>query len=440
MPRSTPSPQQQQIHSSNPQINALVTSFINTENQLKQQKQAQAQAQAQQQQQQNLTAAQKSNNAAIISLLNSGPAPMTSSAVATPGCGITLASPQESMSTKQATIIQQQQQQHVNAANIRKAVLQASTGGGQQSQTITANRILNHGGNLIAVSPVNVNAASLQQQMQQVIGQQQQSGDLGVTATGGQQVRVTMSALATQLASPPAIISTANLQQQNFQFQGQTQTATLISGNKTNPLILNNANAARLLNANASTTNATTTQQQLRQGIASPGSDISNTSSNNSSTNNIGFTMTNLGALLTTSPSPVSGESLLAAASNSPVQGNPQQQQNTTNAALIERLTSNTANNAGTNQTNIAIQQSQQQKQQIMPPQSPGPGQSPMQFTAPSPKQIQQIQVQSPAPSISPLSSPPPQPQTLSLQGINLANLQGAISTIPGLQNVQVTK
>lgn len=417
--RATPSPQQT-IHSSNPRINALVTSFINTENQLNQQRQqqeaaaaaAQAQAAAQQAQQ---NSSQKSNNAAIISLLNSGPAPMTSSAVATPGCSLTLTSPQENVvkRTDQAIL-------HQQPTTVRKAVLQSASHPGQQPQHLTANRILNHT-NLIAVSPMNVNSV---QQMIGVSNNQQSTGDVPQT------VRVTMSALATQLASPPAIISTSNLQQ-NFQFsQGQTQTATIVGSTLSNPnscnktqqqqLILNSTNAARILNqANA---------QQLRQGIASPSSDISNASSNNSSSGNIGFTMTNIGALLASSSSPISGEML----ANSPQTS---QQQNSGNSALIERLTSANTNSGGVTNTGQVIQQSQQK--QVIPIQSPGSGPSPIQFTAPSPKQIQQIQVQSPAPSISPLSSPPPQ-QALSLQSLNLASLQGAIQTIPGLQNVQV--
>lgn len=395
----------------------MVTSFINTENQLNQQRQqkeaaaqAQAQAAAQQSQQH---ASQKSNNAAIISLLNSGPAPMTSSAVAAPGCSLTLTSPQENVVKRTDQSILHQQP---NA--VRKAVLQTASHSGQQPQHLTANRILNHT-NLIAVSPMNVNSV---QQMIGVSNSQQSTGDVPQT------VRVTMSALATQLASPPAIISTSNLQQ-NFQFsQGQTQTivgSTLTnsnSGNKPQQLILNSTNATRIINqANA---------QQLRQGIASPSSDISNASSNNSSSGNIGFTMTNIGALLASSSSPISGEML----ANSP---QTPQHQNSGNSALIERLTSASTNSGGITNTGQLIQQSQQK--QVIPIQSPVSGPSPIQFTAPSPKQMQQIQVQSPAPSISPLSSPPPQ-QTLSLQSLNLASLQGAIQTIPGLQNVQVIK
>lgn len=141
------------IHSTNPQINALVTSFINTENQLNQQRQQQQQAQAQAaaQAQQNAAAAAaaaaaKSSNAAIINLLNSTPAPMTSSAVASAGCGLTLASPQES-------IVKRTTENPVK-----------SGGGGAGSATVLQqqlipNRILNHA-NLIAVSPVNMNTGT----------------------------------------------------------------------------------------------------------------------------------------------------------------------------------------------------------------------------------------------------------------------------------------
>ena len=90
----------------------------------------------------------------------------------------------------------------------------------------------------------------------------------------------------------------------------------------------------------------------------------------------------------------------------------------------------------------------------------------PLQFAVPSPSKppaTPTLAVHSPAPSpatpkspavavASPLSSPPSQSSQSSshgqqgltvsgvnLQGLNLASLQGAIGTIPGLQNVQVS-
>lgn len=264
-------------------------------------------------------------------------------------------------------------------------------------------------------------------------------------------VRVTMSALATQLASPPAIISTA----QGYNFQSSGNSPQLVpggGGGNTKQLILNSTNTARLLNQSG-------VRRQEVVNIASPGSDISNTSNSSAASNNYGITMTTMGALLATSPSPIPGD-LLAATSPQQNQQQQQQQPTTANSALIERLTSNNSgsvviannnnlnnlnnnnnNNNNTTSNSLMHQQQQQQQQhqqkgsiqQVV--QSPGP--SPIQFTAPSPKQMQQIQVQSPAPSISPLSSPPP--QQINLQGLNLASIQGAMASIPGLQNVQVS-
>uniref|UniRef100_A0A182SN57 Uncharacterized protein n=1 Tax=Anopheles maculatus TaxID=74869 RepID=A0A182SN57_9DIPT len=92
----------------------------------------------------------------------------------------------------------------------------------QQAQS-NQNRILNHA-NLITVSGgpgnsnhqtqiINIQAGDLQQQQHQSgqmssqsVPQQQQSQQSG-------NIRVTMSALATQLASPPAILTTSNLPQ-----------------------------------------------------------------------------------------------------------------------------------------------------------------------------------------------------------------------------------
>lgn len=97
------------------------------------------------------------------------------------------------------------------------------------------------------------------------------------------------------------------------------------------------------------------------------------------------------------------------------------------------------------------------------------PAPPPLQFAVPSPSKqpaTTTLQTISPAASpatpkspavavASPLSSPPSQPtqpQTsnasqqgltvsgVNLQGLNLASLQGAIGSIPGLQNVQVSK
>jgi len=58
------------------------------------------------------------------------------------------------------------------------------------------------------------------------------------------------------------------------------------------------------------------------------------------------------------------------------------------------------------------------------------PQQQQTHFTSPSPK---------PPATPSPLSSPPQSSVNLNLQGLSLASLQGAMASIPGLQNVQVS-
>lgn len=284
------------------------------------------------------------------------------------------------------TILQHQQlPQNIFSTATRKLNQQQITQTQQsipQQQQVGTSRIISHP-NLIAVSTVgnqtqliNLQPQSdntYQQQQQQIPQQQQQQI---------QNVRVTMSALASQLASPPAIMTTPIQQTTTQQYATFPQKQQILINNRT---ILHRENS-----------------------VTSPGSD-----SNASSSSNIGYSMSGLNALLASSPSPVSIDFNTT---------------NSNNSALIERLTSPSTVSVGG------------------------------QFTAPSPKNIsiqqQHIQVQSPSSSMSPLSSPPPQQQqqqsqnqtiqtqpqttTLNLQGLNLASLQGAMATIPGLQNVQV--
>lgn len=403
------------------------------------------------------------SNAAIISLLNSAPAAMTSSPVVNsnltttnlqPGTlNPTNLPPETLLNTKtiqQQSQIQLQQQPSNNTATIhhqaigqniltasslRKIlmpteVLQQHQQQQQQQLQAGTSRVLNSK-NIIAVSSAVgniINQSQLvgiqtqggmhsiitQQDVQQQHQQQQQQHQLHQQLN----VRVTMSALASQLASPPALMSNATIQPQNFNF---AQSTSVINTNKQpqqqqQQVILNSSNT-RILGQQ--------TQAIRRDSMTapSPGSD-SNASTASSS--NIGFSMPGMSALLATSPT---------ASSLSGGDGGPHS--NISTSALMERLTGNS--------NNPLSHQSQS---------SPGPSPS-SQFMSPSPKSNasmqQHIQVQSPA-SISPLSSPPPQqhqqqqqqtqPQqqttTLNLQGINLSSLQGAMATFPHLQNVQV--
>lgn len=274
--------------------------------------------------------------------------------------------------------------QSILAGNVRKMTIP------QKQQQQQQNRII-HPTNLVSVG-TNINSSH------QLIGIQQQQIQQSNDVTQQQQlnVRVTMSALASQLASP--LMSSANINPQNFNF---AQSSILSNNNNNNntvkqQVILSSSNA-RLLTSNQA--------QAIRRDsmtAPSPGSD-SNTS--NTSASNVSYQMSSLNALLATSPNSTN------------VDGSAHNNQNT--STLLDRLT-----------------------HQTITSQSPGP--TTPQFMSPSPKtptiQQQQIQVQSPA-SISPLSSPPPQQTTtINVQGFNLSSLQGAMSAFPGiLENVQVS-
>lgn len=229
-----------------------------------------------------------------------------------------------------------------------------------------------------------------QKQQQQQPQQQQQNRIIHPTNL----VSVSTNLIASQLASPPALMSSANVNPQNFNF---AQSSILSNNNNNNnnntvkqQVILSSTNARLLNQAQAIRRDSMT--------APSPGSD-----SNTSNTSNVSYQMSSLNALLATSPNSATVDG--AAHSQTPT--------------LLDRLT-----------------------QQTITSQSPGP--TAPQFMSPSPKtptiQQQQIQVQSPA-SISPLSSPPPQQTTtINVQGFNLSSLQGAMSAFPGiLENVQVS-
>lgn len=438
----------------------------------------------------NVQPIKSNNNAAIISLLNSAPAAMTSSTVvnninSTPSSSpMTLAvqsnsSNQTMDGTMQQTATLLPKTTHMGQTT-RKISLQSTN---QMQATVAAggqNRLLNQT-NLIAV-----NANAVLGTTGQMVGIQTPNTQhcaqtlLSPDAQGNQQlsVRVTMSALASQLASPPAMMSSSinpqnynfaqlkqttqtqqQQQQQSQQQQQQPQQQIILSGNV------------------ATTTNRYQSVRRDSMAAPSPGSDsnASNASSsnlgcNNSFTINPGFPF--LGPATSPTTSVISNDGSTCQLSNQSATG------------LAERL--------NTNSNSISHHS----------PLSTGGGPSPLSsassthFMAPSPKSnlSQHIQVQSPA-SISPLSSPPlqvmqtqqpqsqstgsfavttanidrglarslsnsqtisqghdgnaqqqqtqqshiqPQTTTLNLQGINLQSLQGAMATFPGLQNVQV--
>ncbi|XP_037038841.1 uncharacterized protein LOC119076285 [Bradysia coprophila] len=338
------------IHSTNPEITALVTSFMNSESQFQQQAAANSNAQ------------KSSNNAAIISLLNSAPAAMTSSPVVN--------------STLSAS------NSHGNA--VSTSVPSDHIVNQKQSQTAMHHAITQS----ILAGNVRKMTGNIPQKQQQQQPQQQQNRIIHPTNL----VSVSTNLIASQLASPPALMSSANINPQNFNF---AQSSILSNNNNNNntvkqQVILSSSNARLLNQAQAIRRDSMT--------APSPGSD-----SNTSNTSNVSYQMSSLNALLATSPNSTN------------VDGSTHSQNTPT---LLDRLT-----------------------QQTITSQSPGP--TAPQFMSPSPKtptiQQQQIQVQSPA-SISPLSSPPPQQTTtINVQGFNLSSLQGAMSAFPGiLENVQV--
>lgn len=342
----------------------------------------------------NLKQQPNSNNAAIISLLNSAPAAMTHSPVINgtltfhnhPKQQTVLTNIQEIPSESQTPIISQPIAQSTSTVqNVLANHLRNIHGGG-------SNRIVTHG-NLIAVTSVGQNLLSVQ--APQTISIQTNPQNEIVNSSN---VRVTMSALASQLASPPAQMSNSPLQPQTYGF-------TIASANSTGANLKSPPQTV-LINNTGSPINVRSQQQTNRRDsipIPSPGS-----ADSNNSNSNMNFPLGINSILTTTSPPPV----------NNPIDNTP---------AIIDRFLANNSN---------------QFHQQPSP--SPSPGAS--QFASPSPKSnhILSAQVQSPAAVLSPISASPPaavqqNTTTLNLQGINLQSLQGAISTFPGIQNVQVS-
>lgn len=177
------------------------------------------------------------NNAAIISLLNSAPAAMTNSSVMS---STAAANP----SPDGTLIVQQQPAQHQQSQNNIQGTV----------RKINVQNVLN------SAQLVNLHAVACPQ-------------------TGPQQlsVRVTMSALANQLSSPPAVMSSSPIHPQTYNFAQMKPS----SQQHTQQIILSTSPAA-------TTNNRLLSQQSLRRGggesvaIPSPGSD-SNASSASSS-------------------------------------------------------------------------------------------------------------------------------------------------------------
>lgn len=339
--------------------------------------------------QQQPTATATNANAALLSLLNTSPVnnvnSATSAAVAN---AITNSNNLGSVVGVNVGVgLTNQQQQTVQTINQKML--------GRKMTIANVPRVLNHG-NVITVNNSNL------------------TGNTVVSVP--QQVRI--SALASQLASPPVnvIFATANTSQQ--QPQGQTQTFTLTtvggagfptslnyttvplhSANQLNQMkvsMSSNSQGARLMSGGVSNALGGT----LRGIPSKPNGD--GTGGSSSSSNNSGG-----GGCISSS----SGLSALLV--NTPAADHPMPGAANTASALLERLT---ASSSGT---------------------SPVPADSPTHFTV-GPK-VQQIPVQLAKGNqvLTPMSSPPPQ-QTLNVHTLNLTPFQGTLNNIQAIPNVQV--
>lgn len=282
----------------------------------------------------------------------------------------------------------------------------------------------------------NVTPNKSQQQQYTQLSQQQQVHKVQDAPSQQQQfTRVTMSALATQLSSPPAIMSNSGL----------NQTFTLKTVNQQPVLIASSGAQAAAATPNA-TNNRLLSQNSVRpEAMSSPGSD-SNASSASSTNLSISAVGLAFNSYVATSPT----ASIISDGGIGATGGS----QNT--SALVDRLNSNGSNlshesisglmgqvpapsrpsssvqfmSPGTSSSNILVNQQQLQPNsiQVQSAVSISP------ITSPAPTLIQQ--------SVSQMAQQSGHPTTATqiFQGINFSSLQGAMSSFPGLQNVQVSQ
>lgn len=330
----------------------------------------------------------------------------------------------------------------------RKINIVSSSGAGTGGTTATFRT--NAAGNLIAV---NLNQPSNHPQQQQTHHHQQQL-HIHQQHPQSQQhpqdqqqqttVRVSMSALASQLASPPAIMTNST------NFGGYTLSTVSGTGSSGGSIkILNSGIQQQRVLANALRRDSLSSTSQgppnaIVVGVAapSPGSD-----SNASNASGFAVPQATTSSGINNNNSTTLNALLANAATPSP--SGSEHSQSSQNQSLLERLNSGGVT-AGTALPNMSPQQHHP--------------------TTPQQQYITKTLVQSPATSSihSPMSSPHPQPSpsphlpppqqqqqpqqqpqqqqsqtqtqtaTLNLQGINFSTLQGAMANFPGLQNVQV--
>lgn len=222
-------------------------------------------------------------------------------------------------------------------------------------------------------------------------------------------VSVTMSALANQLSSPPAVMSSSTINPQTYNF-AQLKPGT----QQPQQIIITN-------NSVGNTANRLIAQANVRREslpVPSPGSDsnASNASSTNMGSNASTFSIGhNFNTFIATSPT-----GSILSDNGVTLSGSHNNQSATT---LIERL----------NNTNNSIISQQSINSPLGSAASPQTSSS-NHFMAPSPKSSGNITITQQQPhniTISPLPSP--------ATSINFS-LQSAMATFPGLQNVQVSK
>lgn len=324
----------------------------------------------------------------------------------------------------------------------RKINIVSNNGGGNGGATATFRT--NAAGNLIALN-LNQQPNHPQQQQnhhhQQQIHLHQQNAQTQQHQPEQQTtVRVSMSALASQLASPPAIMTNST------SFGGYTLSTVSGAGSSGGSIkILNSSIQQQRVLANSLRRDSLSSTSQgppnaIVVGVAapSPGSD-----SNASNASGFAVPQATSSSAVNSSNSSTLNALLANATTPSPSGSEHSQSSQNQSQSLLERL------NSGAVSTNVALS-----------------NMSPQQHLA-STTQAQYITktlAQSPATSSihSPMSSPHPQPSpsphlpppqhqqptqqqqnqtqtaTLNLQGINFSTLQGAMANFPGLQNVQV--
>ncbi|GBP12775.1 hypothetical protein EVAR_72794_1 [Eumeta japonica] len=357
-----------------------------------------------------------SSNASILNLLNSAPAAMTNTPVAS-GTFTT--------STGQAQ--QQGQQQNVTL------VQHASNSQHQQQQQSQSTSV-------VAAEAINQSQQQQNHHHQQQLHLHQQNSQTQQHQLDQQPqttVRVSMSALASQLASPPAIMTNST------SFGGYTLSTVSGTGSTGGSIkILNNGIQQQRVWQMLFEDSMNSTSQGPPNAIVVGSSSFPGSDSNASNASGFAVPQATSNSVVSSNNSTTLNALLANATTPSPSGSEHSQSSQNQSQSLLERLNSG-AVNTGTTLSNMSPQQqhSNTQAQYITKTLAQSPATSSIHSPMSSPH---------PQPSPSP-HLPPPQHQqpaqqqqsqtqtaTLNLQGINFSTLQGAMANFPGLQNVQV--